>query len=306
MSKTSTDLIRHALNGPTMGTRWSAIFFADAGFDLDSLRDALQSAVNEVDDQMSTWKPDSALMRLNAAPENIWLPLADRLLEVLDYGLEVGRQSGGAFDIGLGDAVSAWGFCVADADAGQIRASLKLARQPANEVLELDRANGLARKSGPLQIDLSGIAKGYGVDHLTQVAQQAGLNHGLFAIDGELVALGCQPDGRDWAVAVERPDYGIRSPHSMLELQNTAVATSGDYRHWIDVNGTRLSHTIDPRRGAPLLQSPASVTVLAPNCMAADAWATAFMVLGKERSEPLAKTLGFEVLFLERDSSKAA
>ncbi len=306
MSKTSTDLTRHALNGPTMGTRWSAIFFADAGFDLDSLRDALQSAVDEVDGLMSTWKPDSALTRFNAAPENIWLPLPGRLLEVLDYGLDVGRQSGGAFDIGLGDAVSAWGFGAADADAGQIRASLKLARQPAHEVLELDRANGLARKSGPLQIDLSGIAKGYGADRLAQVAQQSGLNHGLFAIDGELVALGYQPDGRDWAVAIERPDYGVRSPHSMLELQNTAVATSGDYRRWIDVNGTRLSHTIDPRRGAPLLKSPASVTVLAPNCMAADAWATAFVVLGEERSQPMAKALGFDVLFLERDAGRAA
>ncbi len=306
MSKTSTDLIRHALNGPTMGTRWSAIFFADAGFDLDSLRDALQSAVDEVDGLMSTWKPDSALMRFNAAPENIWLPLPDRLLEVLDYGLDVGRQSGGAFDIGLGDAVSAWGFCAADVDAGRIRTALQAVRRPAHSVLQLDRAKGLARKSGPLQINLSGIAKGYGVDRLTQVAQQAGLNHGLFAIDGELVALGCQPDGRDWAVAIEKPDYGTRSPHSMLELQNTAVATSGDYRHWVDVRGARLSHTIDPLRGAPLLQSPASVTVLAPNCMAADAWATAFMVLGEERSQPMAKALGFEVLFLEREAKMAA
>lgn len=306
MSKTSTDLTRHALNGPTMGTRWSAIFFADTGFDHVGLRDALQSAVDEVDGLMSTWRPDSALMRFNAAPENIWLPLPDRLLEVLDYGLDVGRQSGGAFDIGLGDAVSAWGFGAMEADGGQIRAALQAVRQPAHSVLEIDRAKGLARKSGPLQIDLSSIAKGYGVDRLTQVAQQSGLNHGLFAIDGELVALGCQPDGRDWVVAVEKPDYGVRSAHSMLELQNTAVATSGDYRHWIDVNGTRLSHTIDPRRGAPLLKSPASVTVLAPSCMAADAWATAFMVLGEEQSRPLAKALGFEVLFLERDRSKAA
>ncbi len=306
MSKTSTDLTRHALNGPTMGTRWSAIFFADASFDHAGLRDALQSAVDEVDGLMSTWKPDSALMRFNAAPENIWLPLPDRLLQVLDYALDVGRQSGGAFDIGLGDAVSAWGFGAMEADAGQIRAALQAVRQPAHSVLEIDRAKGHARKSGPLQIDLSGIAKGYAVDRLTQVAQQSGLNHGLFAIDGELVALGCQPDGRDWTIAVETPDYGVRSAHSMLELQNTAVATSGDYRHWIDVNGTRLSHTIDPRRGAPLLKSPASVTVLAPSCMAADAWATAFMVLGEEQSRPLAKALGFEVLFLERDRSKAA
>lgn len=306
MPKTSTDLVRHALNGPTMGTRWSAIVFADAIFPVPALRDALQSAVDEVDGLMSTWKPHSALMRFNAAPTDIWLPLPDPLLEVLDYGLDVGRQSGGAFDIGLGDAVSAWGFGAQDADAARIKSLIQRPRQPAHTVLEIERARGRARKSGPLQIDLSGIAKGYGVDRLVRVAQQAGLSHGLFAIDGELVALGGRPDGGDWVVAIEKPDYGVRSPHSILELQNTAVATSGDYRHWVDVNGRRLSHTMDPRRGAPLLESPASVTVLAPNCMAADAWATAFMVLGEERSKPLAKTLGFEVLFLERDASQAA
>ncbi|MCD2172273.1 FAD:protein FMN transferase [Rhizobium sp. C4] len=306
MPKTSTDLVRHALNGPTMGTRWSAIVFTEATCAVAALRDALQSAVDEVDGLMSTWNPESALMRFNAAPADIWLPLPDPLLEVLDYGLDVGRQSGGAFDIGLGDAVSAWGFGAQDADTARIKSLIQTHRQPAHAVLEIDRARGLARKSGPLQIDLSGIAKGYGVDRLARVAQQAGLNHGLFAIDGELVALGQRPDGGDWAVAVEKPDYGVRSPHSILELRNTAVATSGDYRHWVDVNGRRLSHTMDPRRGAPLLEGPASVTVLAPNCMAADAWATAFMVLGEVRSKPLAKTLGFEVLFLERDASQVA
>lgn len=305
MPKTSTDLIRHALNGSTMGTRWSAIFFVDRDFDLAQLQGALQAAVDEVDRLMSTWKPESALMRFNAAPANVWLPLPDRLLEVMEFGIDVGRQSGGAFDIGLGDAVSAWGFCGQDADPAKIRAMLSSSRQPAHTVLEIDRTRGIARKSVPLQIDLSGIAKGYGTDRLSQTAQSFGLKNGLFAIDGELVALGRRPDGQGWAVAVEKPDYGMRCPHSMLELENTAVATSGDYRHWIDVNGRRLSHTMDPRRGAPLLESPASVTVLAPSCMAADAWATAFMVLGEARSKPLAHRLGFEVLFLEREAAEA-
>lgn len=303
MLKTFTDLTRYALNGPTMGTRWSALFYADPAFDTEALETALQAAVDEVDMLMSTWKPESALMRFNAAPINMWLPLPDRLLHVLEIGLEIGRASDGAFDIGLGDAVSAWGFSTEAADVEKIRAALLAKRLPAHTILEIDRHRGLARKSAPRQIDLSGIAKGYGVDRLSEVAQAAGLTDGVFSIDGELVALGQQPDGRDWAVAIEKPEYGIRSVHSVLEVSNMAVATSGDYRHWIDVNGRRLSHTMNPGRGAPLSESPASVTVLAHNCMIADAWATAFLVLGEARSKPLAEMHGLEVLFIHRTAA---
>lgn len=302
MPKTFTDLARHALNGPTMGTRWSALFYTDPAFDAKALEKALQAAVDEVDMLMSSWKPDSALMRFNAAPVNLWLPLPDRLLHVLEVGLEVGLQSDCAFDVGLGDAVSAWGFCAEAADADRIRTALVTKRRPAHTILEIDRPRGLARKTAPLQIDLSGIAKGFGADRLTEVAQAAGVTDGVFSIDGELVALGQQPDGSDWAVAIEKPEYGIRSVHSVLEVRNTAVATSGDYRHWIDVNGRRMSHTMHPSRGAPLLESPASVTVLAPNCMLADAWATAFMVLGEARSISLADMYGLQVLFIHRSA----
>lgn len=305
MPKTSTDLTRHVLNGPTMGTRWSAVFFAESDFGAGKLRNAMQEAVDEVDGLMSTWKPETALMRFNAAPANVWLRLPDTLLEVMEFGLEVGRQSEGAFDIGLGDAVSAWGFCAQEADPAGIEAALARRRQPAHLVLEIDRQRGVARKSAPLQVDLSGVAKGYGVDRLAETGRQHGLKNGLFAIDGELVALGPGPAGAGWAVAIEKPDYGIRAPHAMLELENIAVATSGDYRQWIDVNGKRLSHTMDPRRGAPLLHGPASVTVLAPSCMAADAWATAFMVMGEARSKTLACKLGLEVLFLKRAAAEA-
>ena len=110
MSKTSTDLIRHALNGPTMGTRWSALFFTPPGFDARPVQTALQKAVDVVDAHMSTWKPDSDLMRLNAARAGAWVTLPAPLIEVLRLGVELGRASGGAFDIGMGDAVAAWGF----------------------------------------------------------------------------------------------------------------------------------------------------------------------------------------------------
>ncbi len=110
MSKMSTERVRIALNGPTMGTRWSALFFAPDGFDPAPVQAALQAAVDEVDAQMSTWNADSDLMRLNAAPVGAWVTVPDRLGEVLRLGLEIGRASGGAFDIGMGDAVTAWGF----------------------------------------------------------------------------------------------------------------------------------------------------------------------------------------------------
>ncbi len=283
-----------------MGTRWSAVLHAAAGFDPAPARAALQAAVDEVDTQMSTWKPASDLMRLNAAPPDIWVAVPDRLWEVLACGLEIGRASNGAFDIGLGDAVAAWGFGPAAASAHRIRAALAVRRRPAHEVLELDHQGRRARKHGPLTLDLSGIAKGYGVDRLAQVAGQLGMAGALMGIDGELRALGLQPDGRPWSVAIERPDPSARAPLSILALQDAAVATSGDYRHRAKVGKRMLSHTMDPRLGGPLATSPASVTIVAATCMVADAWATALMVLGSREGAAMAAGIGLDALFVDR------
>lgn len=299
MSKTSTNLTRHALNGPTMGTRWSALFHAAPGFDAEPLRAALQASVAEVDAQMSTWKPESDLIRLSAAPVGEWVEVPRHLLSVLRLGLEIGRASGGAFDIGLGDAVAAWGFGPADAEPEHIRAAMAAPRRPAHEVLEI--AGTRVRKLAPLCLDLNGIAKGYGVDRLAEVLQGFGISAGLVGIDGEMRAMGTRPDGEPWAIAVEAPDAQRRAAYSVLALEDAAVATSGDYRHWVEVGGGRLSHTMDPRRGAPLASSPASVTVVAQSCAEADGWATALMVLGAEQGRALARRLRLNALFLLRD-----
>lgn len=299
MSKMSTDMVRFALNGPTMGTGWSALFFAAPGFDPRPVRAALQAAVDEVDAQMSTWKPDSALMRLNAAPVGAWVTTPERLSEVLRLGLGIGRASGGAFDIGMGDAVTAWGFGPDTAAPDRIRKAMAAARRPAHEVLDIGQ--GRVRKSSPLVLDLNGIAKGYGVDRLAETLRGHGIGAGLVGIDGELRALGLRPGGQPWTVAVEAPDPGRRTPHSILALQDAAVATSGDYRHWVEARGRRLSHTMDPRKAAPVLAPPASVTVVAQSCAEADAWATALMVLGSERGLLLARKRGLDALFLVRD-----
>ncbi|HTM76248.1 MAG TPA: FAD:protein FMN transferase [Devosia sp.] len=301
MSKTSIEPKRHALNGPTMGTRWSALFYTTDGLDLKPIQDALQAAVDEVDAQMSTWKPDSDLMRLNAGKVGEWVGVPDQLMDVLRFGLDIGRASDGAFDIGMGDAVKAWGFGPGAADQRLIRAALDFPRRAAHEVLELDSNSARARKTAPGALDLNGIAKGYGVDRLAETLHSFGISSALVGIDGEMRALGPRPDGQPWTIAVEAPDPDRRAPHSILALHDAAVATSGDYRHWFVVGGRRLSHTMDPHRGAPLMTSPASVTVVARTCAEADAWATALMVLGSEAGVKLARRLGLDALFLLRE-----
>ena len=304
MSKMSTELARHTLNGATMGTRWSALFFAQTDFDPAPLEAALQAAVDEVDEQMSTWKPESDLMRLNRAPvgETVLLPKA--LMSVLALALAIGRASDGAFDIAMGDAVAAWGFGPADADPARIRAALAVPRRPAHEGLELDLEAGRARKTAPLALDLNGIAKGFGVDRLAETLQAFGIAAGLVGIDGEMRAMGLRPDGKPWTIAVEEPDRTRRAAHSVLTLEEAAVATSGDYRHWVEVGERRLSHTMDPLKGAPLAASPASVTVVARSCAEADAWATALMVRGPRDGAELARRHHLDALFLLRDGER--
>ena len=301
MSKTFTELTRHALNGPTMGTRWSALFFTEPGFDPGSVQAALQRAVDDVDAQMSTWKPDSDLMRLNQVPPGESVVVAPDLARVLIQALAIGRASSGAFDIGMGDAVQAWGFGPQAADVQSIRTALAAQRYPAYEVLEV--AGNRVRKRQAMTLDLNGIAKGYGVDRLAQTLRAFDITAALVGIDGEMRALGLQPDGHAWTIAIEAPDPDRRAPHSILSLHDAAVATSGDYRHSVSVAGQRLSHTMDPRRGAPLQTPPSSVTVIAPTCAQADAWATALMVTGPEVAAAIVARQGISALFLLREES---
>ena len=300
MPKTSTDR-GLSFGGPTMGTRWSVLTddpVQDA--QAQSLQDRCAAAVAAVDAQMSTWKPDSDLMRLNAAPPDSWVPLPQGLMTVLAAGIAVSRQTGGAFEMNVGDAVRAWGFGADKIELGAIRAASARRRLAATEALELDAEAGRARKSGALALDLSGIAKGYGVDCLAETAKALGLRHALCAIDGEVRAIGTRRDGQPWAVGIDAPDDAQRGRHSVLALEDMAIATSGDYRHFVTVGTARLSHTIDPQRGAPLIDAPASVTVLSASCMMADALATALMVMGARTGAAFATGQGISALFLLR------
>lgn len=296
------EVVRHALNGPTMGTRYAAIFYAPADIDLAPIATALKASVETVDRQMSTWIEDSDLVRFNRSPVGEWVETPDEMLVVIGTALEIGRVSGGAFDIGVGDLVGAWGFNAKGGrpDAERVAELAATQRRPSHEVVELDSAGRRLRKLAPVSLDLSGIAKGYGVDRLAETLDRFGLADYLVSIDGEVRASGTKSGGSPWRVAVEKPDRTSRDIAGVVEMTDGALATSGDYRHAVDLNGQSSGHTMDPRTGRPLQSGIAAVTVRAPTCMLADAWATALLVLGPEAGQTLAAANGIEAMFMAR------
>jgi thiamine biosynthesis lipoprotein len=293
----STDALI-TLSGPTMGTRWSARL--ESRHATEDLRSALQAAVDTVDRQMSTWRPDSDLMRLNVASPAAWVDVGSELVEVLTIANEVTAASGGAFDIGVGEAVAAWGFGPAQGRADETAIRAALGRRLHAEI-ECDPQGGRARRMNARRLDLSGIAKGFAVDRMADVLRAHGVLGFLAALDGEIVADRVRPDGRPWAVALEEPDPARRGARGVIEATNCAIATSGDYRHRIRLGADWLSHTMDPRSGGPIRNRLASVTVLAADCARADAWATALMVLGETDGPALARSRGLEAIFLVRE-----
>ena len=302
----STELQRYSLNGETMGSRYTALFYAEPDLSTEAIHHSLARAVSRVDQQMSTWKPDSDLNRLNAAPEQQWVAVPKELITVLSTALRIARQSGGAFDIAVGDLVHAWGFGPGEPIVTQqpLGTPEPRTRTSASAALEVDPQRNQVRKRAPLTLDLNGIAKGFGVDELARCLEGWGITNYLVGIDGEMRARGVKPGGQSWVVALEKPNRGVREVMGVMELGDAAIATSGDYRHWVDVAGQSYAHTMNPATGAPLCNPLAAVTVVAANCMLADAWATALMVLGEIEGPRLAQERGMDALFVLRDGEQ--
>ena len=206
--------VRRALNGAAMGARWSAVFYAGDGLDEDALARRLQNAVDAVEKEMSPWRPNSDVERLNRASIGAWTPLSPNLFRVIDAALEIGELSAGALDIGVGDLVKAWGLGAGsrspNQDAIAALAGRTSYRPP--RTLELDSASRNARRLARRRLDLSAIAKGFGADELARVMKEFGLSSWLVGIDGELRAAGRKAEGRPWAVGHERPGRDSRAP----------------------------------------------------------------------------------------------
>jgi thiamine biosynthesis lipoprotein len=291
----------HEFQGRTMGTTWSVRLVAGPALRRAPVQQAIQDALDEVVGQMSTWDERSDLCRFNRAAAGTWQTLPDALLAVLTCARDVAERSDGAFDPTAGALVAAWGFGPDGFRGVPTDDVVAHARLRAGwRRLELDATRRSTRQPGGLALDLSAIAKGFGVDLVARCLRALDLASHLVEVGGELRGSGVKPDGQPWWVALEHPDPHQDAAPTLLALHGLAVATSGDYRRWFEQDGTRFSHVLDPRDGRPIRHGLASVTVIEAECMRADAWSTALQVLGPKAGLALANRLGLAARFVVR------
>jgi len=292
-----------AISGPTMGTTYSIkVASAPADVDAHALRVTADQVLDRIDRSMSGYRADSEISRFNASPSTDWFEVSADLATVVDYALQVSRDSGGTFDITVGPLVAAWGFGARGEpiDLPDPAKLDELRSQVGYQNLQARLQPPALRKSAAsVQVDLNGIAPGYAVDLMAERFQAMRLEHFMIDIGGEIRAQGRNARGEAWRIAVERPIDAEPEPYAILSLDNAAVTTSGEYRHYFDRNGRRYSHTIDPRTGRPVEHSLASVVVVGSTAMEVDAWTTALNVLGTEAGHELALQRGMPVMFID-------
>ena len=259
--------------------------------------DDAEVALRQTDAQMSTYKPDSELMQLNAHPLGDWLEVGADLAAVLELSARVARESEGAFNVASGRLIDVWGFG-AQPVSGVPDAALIETLRPALEPFSTSKER-LAARDADVSLNLSAVAKGYGVDQAAEALEKRCASY-MVDVGGEVRVAGRNARGQPWRIGIETPSTVNRGVETVLALETGSVATSGDYRNYREVDGTRVSHTIDPRTGRPISHALASVTVVHPRCAEADAYATALNVLGPEEGFALAERLNLAAYFIER------
>lgn len=270
------------LAGETQGTYYAITVYANDSLNLQA---SIDSLLLRFDSSASTYKSNSIISRLN---NNDASARADQLFStVFNKAMEVSALTGGAFDITVGPLVNAWGFGFAD--------RIKVDQHVVDSLLPLigykkvKLENGKLLKTDPrIRIDYNAIAQGYAVDVVGNFLDSKGIQSYLIDIGGEVLARRTKPGGEKWQVAIEKPTENAdddRTIQDVVSLQDQAISTSGSYRKYYEENGVRYSHTIDPSNGYPVKHTLLSVSVTAADCMTADAFATAFMVMGLEKSK---------------------
>lgn len=295
----------HRIEGTTMGTYY-LIKIADApeNINIDELQSDLDSLLRGINRSMSTYDNDSELSRINRSREQKSIPISSELYTVLNEAVRIHRLSNGAFDVTVGPLVNLWGFgpeLREDTVPASIDIQLALERVGMDKIKLSDSDSPALRKLHPeVYLDLSAIAKGYAVDRLAEHLESLGIQNYMAEIGGEMRVKGANARREPWHIAIEKPSPAGRNVFTVTTPGNRAVATSGDYRNYFEQDGKHYSHTIDPRNGRPVDNSLASVTVLADNCMHADAMATALMVLGPEQGYALAVSEKLPAIFIVR------
>jgi FAD:protein FMN transferase len=293
-----------SLSGPTMGTTYSVkIARAPKAVTPHRLRLSIEEELQHIDLLMSGYRKDSEVSRFNASESTDWIEVSEDLATVVAAALEVSAQSNGAFDITVAPLVQVWGFGPANKQPDQLpdREMLdRLRERIGYQKLEVRSAPPALRKAlADLTIDLNGIAPGFAVDRIATRLDALGLMNYMIDIGGEVRVRGRNAKNEAWRIAVEKPVDADSAPFAILSLKDISVTTSGEYRHYVERDGRRYSHTIDPRTGEPVNHSLGSVVVIHSLSTYADAWATAFNVLGPEEGFEIAEQRSMAVMFID-------
>lgn len=291
------------LSGGSMGTTWHVTYIASEELMTpEQVHAGIQDQLDRVERSMSTYRADSEISQINTAQVGDWSDLSNDFFSVLAAALKVGEGSQGAYDVTVGPLVDLWGFGPEDAaELPPPQASIDALRSGlGHHQLQLDEVARRLRKQADVALDFSSLAKGYGVDQVAQWLQDQGIARFLVEVGGEMRMSGLSHRGDPWHVAIELPDSSVRQVAAALSITDNAVATSGNYRNFFELDERRYSHTIDPRTGWPVAHDLVSVTVVHPSAMLADAWATALTVLGAEDAVEVAEQQGLAVYFIQR------
>lgn len=293
-------------NGTTMGTHWRARVVECEALRRHEAEALIHDALATVVRCMSPWESESDLGRYRIACPNTWVPVCEHTLIVLRRAHEVAAITQGAYDPTIGRLTDALGFGPAD----PVRAVLpeshdaEIARSfTGYQRVRIDPASMTVFQPGGFELDLCSIAKGYAVDLAIDRLAAAGADSSFLEIGGEARGVGCKPDGQPWWCRIEPPaKAGAGYPVTVAAACGLALATSGNALRKRMLPEGELGHIVNPLPGGALPPGMESVTVLAPSCMEADAFATALYVLGPEEGIPLADSLGLAALFVSRQA----
>ena len=285
-----------AITGATMGTTYHIKVVTGPEKDGKDLQPRIDQRLKQLNKSMSTYQTDSEISRFNRL-QSVYTDFAvsPDFLAVMLAADAVYCLTDGAWDGTVKPLVDLWGFGPAGAidKAPSAQAISDALKNVGFQQIEVSAKGFLKKRMAAVTIDLASIAKGYGVDQVSQLIEGMGFRNYLVEIGGEVYTAGRRPDGKKWRVGINQPlkTASANAIYKALELENQAMATSGDYRNFEIINGRAYSHIIDPRSGYPVQHGVVSTSVVAPNCTLADGLATALMVMGPEKGIALLNRL---------------
>jgi thiamine biosynthesis lipoprotein len=294
----------HVFSGPTMGSLYHVTVDEDlTEMERARVRSVIDERLAHIEALISSYDSTSEVSRFNRHASVEPFAVSREVVETLVLARDVSERSGGALDVTVAPLVDAWGFGPVDRDGAipDDATVAELRRLVGYERLVIDETAGAVAKLDPdVRIDLSGVGQGYAVDVVARALTDLGLTNFLVELSGELKAAGARRDGTPWRVGIEAPAAGIADLWGTVELADEGISTSGDYLNYLEIDGVRFSHLVDPRTGRPVRMLGASVTVVHESAAVADAWDTALAVLGPDAGYELAEREGLAALFLTR------